>query len=142
MYQGTLPILTKGPLALFYGGQHIIGDLSEKSPGRGVPIMLMCSAIFQICLYILKQSKSRKLKMYAHNLTKALVENVLNVYGIISIIIITIVSVAYVILHHRRIEKNNTEEIVNKLVPREIVYLYIVIFLITVVPFTRSYALR
>ena len=80
--------------------------------------------------------------MYAHNLTKALVENVLNVYGIISIIIITIMSVAYIILHHWRIEKNNEEEIIIKLVPSEIIYLYLVMFFITVVPFARSYALR
>ena len=78
MFQGSLPMLTKGPLALFFGGDPIIGDLSEKSPGRGMPILVSCSLIFQMFLLILKQAKSRKLKMYAHNLTRALVENVLN----------------------------------------------------------------
>ena len=94
MCQEMLPMLTKGPFALFYGGEEIIPELSEKSPGRGVPILIMWSAIFQVSLYILKASKSRKMKMYAHNLTKSLVENVLNMYGIIVIILISIISTA------------------------------------------------
>ena len=80
--------------------------------------------------------------MYTHNLTKVLVENVLNMYGIIVIIAITIVSVAYVLLHHWRIQKNNEKEITSNLVPKEIYYLYLVLFFITVAPFVKSYALR
>ena len=144
MFQGTLPMLTKGPLALFFGGDPIIGDLSEKSPGRGMPILILCSLIFQIFLYILKQAKSRKLKMnaVAHNLTRALVENVLNMYGIVAIIIITIISVVYGLLHHWSIEKNKNQENTLDLVPREIIFLYLVILFITIVPFIKSYALR
>ena len=93
MYQGELPMLTKGPFALFYGGDQIIPELSEKSPGRGVPILILWSAIFQVSLYILKCTKTRNVKLYTHNLTKSLVENVLNIYGIILIILISITSV-------------------------------------------------
>ena len=141
MYYGSLPLLTKGPFALFYGGESIIGNLSEESPGRGTPIMLLGSALFQISLFCVRQAKSRKLK-YTHRLTKILVENILNIYGIIVIILISLVSVAYIILHHWRIQKNNEENIDKKLLPREIYFLYSVILFITVVPFIKSYALR
>ena len=134
-------MLTKGPVSLFFGGDLIIGDLSERSPGKGMPIVLLCSLIFQI-LFILKQAKSRKLKMYAHNLTRALVENVLNMYGIVTIIIITIVSVVYGHLHRWSSEKNKNQEKTTKLVPMEIFFLYLVILFITIVPFIKSYALR
>ena len=95
MFQGSLPMLTKGPIALFYGGDSIVEDLSERSPGRGVPILLICSSVFQIFLYILKQSKSRKLIMYVHNLNKSLVENVLNMYRIIVIICFSITGIGH-----------------------------------------------
>ena len=97
---------------------------------------------FSNLMFILKQAKSRKLKMYAHNLTRALVENVLNMYGIVAIIIITIVSVFYGLLHHWSIEKNKNQENTQDLVPREIIFLYLVILFITIVPFIKSYALR
>ena len=134
MYYGLLPLLTKGPFALFYGGESIIGDLSEEAPGRGTPILLLGSAIFQISLFCMKQAKSRKLK-YTHSLIKTLVENVLNIYGIIVIIAISLVSVAYIILHHWRIQKNNDEKIDKKLLPKEIYILYSVVLFITVVPY-------
>jgi hypothetical protein len=142
MIQGSLPLLTKGPLALFYGGNQIINDLSEKSPGRGFLILVMCSAIFQIFLSILKQTKSRNLKTYLYNLTKSLVENVVNMYGIIASFIITIASVAYGLMHHWSIEKSLKQEQFTEIVPHEIYFLYILLLFITIVPFLKSYALR
>ena len=141
MYPGQIPMLTKGPFALFYGGDQIIPELSEKSPGRGVPLLTLWS-IFQVSLYILKCTKSRNLKMYTHNLTKSLVENVLNMYGIIVIILISITSVVYIILHHWSIEKNKTKEKITKLVPKEIIILFSVTLFCVILPFIKSFALR
>ena len=133
-------MLTKGPITLFYCGD--IEDLSERSPGRGVPILLMSSSIFQIFLYILKQSKSRKLKTYVQNLNMSLVENVLNMYGLIAIIIITTISVAYAFFHHSTFAKYKKHENTTDLVPKEIFFVYTVILFITIIPFIKSYALR
>ena len=74
MWLGQLPLLTKGPFALMYGGQDIINQviliiivvviiiiiiirtinnqiehvqLSSESPGRGVPSLILLSTIFQ-----------------------------------------------------------------------------------------------
>ena len=141
MYYGFLPLLTKGPFALFYGGESIIGSLSEESPGRGTLNLMLGSVLFQISLFCMRQAKSRKLE-YTHSLLKILVENILNIYGIIVIILISLVSVAYVFLHYWRIQKNNEEKIDRALLPREIYILYSVILFVTVIPFIKSYALR
>ena len=137
-------MLTKGPFSLFYGGEQIINQLSKKSPGRGIPVLLIGSVIFQISLYILKTSKSRKLRMYTHILTRSLVENVLNMYGIMVIIIMCIISAVYSILHHWSIEMNKMSENSPQpqLVPTEIIILFVIILFCTVVPFIKSYALR
>ena len=142
MCQDKLPILTRGPFALFYGGEEIIPELSEKSPGLGVPILILWSAIFQVSLYIFKTSKSRKMKMYAHNLTKSLVENVLNMYGIIVIILISIISTVYITIHHLSIEKNRMQDTTSKIIPKEIIILYFLTMFCVVLPFIKSYALR
>ena len=137
-------MLTKGPFSLFYGGEQIINQLSKKSPGRGIPVLLIGSVMFQISFYILKTSKSRKLRMYTHNLTRSLVENVLNMYGIMVIIIMSIISAVYSILHHWSIEMYKISENPPQpqLVPTEIIILFVIILFCTVVPFIKSYALR
>lgn len=134
-------MLNKGPFALFYGGNQIIPQLSENSPIKMYALFL-CSAIFQVSLYILKHSKSRKLNTYKNNLIKTLVENVLNIYGIVVLIIISMASVAYSILHHWNIQKNQTKEKTTKLVPTEIIIIYGVHLLVVVLPYIKSYALR
>ena len=137
-------MLTKGPFSLFYGGEQIINQLSKKSPGRGIPVLLIGSVMFQISFYILKTSKSRKLRMYIHILTRSLVENVLNMYGIMVIIIMSIISAVYSILHHWSIEMYKISENPPQpqLVPTEIIILFVIILFCTVVPFIKSYALK
>ena len=142
MYHGQLPLLTKGPFSILYGGEQIIPELSKQSPGRGIPVLFIGSAIFQISLYILKQYKSKKLQIYSQVLTKTLVENVLNMYGIMVIIIISIICVIYSILHHWSIEMHKKSESSITLLPREIIVMFVVIFACTSVPFIKSYALR
>ena len=142
MYQGKLPLLTKGPFSIFYGGEEILPHLSKLSAGRGIPVLFMGSAIFQISLYILKQSKSRKLQGYSQVLTKTMVENVLNMYGIMVIIIISIICVTYGLLHQWSIHMYKNSESPITLVPKEIIVLFLVIFVCSAVPFIKSYALR
>ena len=142
MYQGELPLLTKGPFSIFYGGEEIIPHLSKISAGRGLIVLFMCSAVFQISLYVLKQSKSRKLQGYSQVLTKTMVENVLNMYGIMVIIGISIICVTYGIFHQWSIQMYKRSESPVSLVPKEILVLFLGIFLTSAVPFMKSYALR
>ena len=101
MFKGTLPMLTKGPFALFYGGEEILDKLSDGLPGKGVPILILCSALFQLFLYVLKKFQARGMKLYTQNLRKSLVENILNMYGIIIIVAISSISLIYIIIHHK-----------------------------------------
>ena len=135
-------MLTKGPFALFYGGDKIIPDLSEGLPDSALPLLVVWSAIVQISLYILKSLKTRNLKSYAHNLTKSLVENVLNMYGIIVIILISITSVAYGLFHLLSIKKNKKQEKMTKLIPNEIIIMFSLTMFCVILPFIKSYALR
>ena len=77
-------MITKGPFALFYGGDEIIPQLSEDFPDWGIPILTFVSVTFQLCLYLFKYLKSCKLK-----------ENVLNMYGIIVIICFSITGIGH-----------------------------------------------
>ena len=142
MWQRQLPLLTKGPFALFYGGDAIIPDLSNKPPGRGVPVLIFLSAAFQVSLYIMKIVKSKNVKRYAQNLAKSLVENILNIYGIFLIIMMTLLSVTYITIHHWSIEKNREKEKTEGEIPWEIFFLYGITPLCGVLPFLKSYALR
>ena len=92
-------MVTKGPFALFYGGDKIIPQLSEDFPDWGIPILTFVSVTFQLCLYLLKYLKSRKLNMYAHNLRTIMVENVLNMYELVVIILISITGIVYGAIH-------------------------------------------
>ena len=142
MFLGKLPMLTKGPFALFYGGDKLVSQLSEDPPGRGMFFLILFSAVFQVLLFVLIYQKARNLKMYSQTLKKTLVENVLNIYGIIVIIIISIVSTVYVALHHISIETNKKREKAKKNVPKEIILLFIFVAFVIIMPFSRSFALR
>ena len=143
MYQGHLPMLTKGPFSIFYGGEQIIHHLSKKSPGKGITLLVVVSGIFQMLLYTFKQFKLRGLQEYHQTLKRTMVENVLNMYSIMILIIISIISVSWGILHHWSIERHKVApQTPTRLVPGEIVVFFIFIFLSIAFPFMKSYALR
>ena len=144
MYQGTQAMLTKGPFALFYGGEDIVDKLSTKTPFPTVLVIVLCSAIFQMSLFVLKKYKTRQnIKLYLHNLQQTLVENVTNVYGIIIIIISSVACFLFISYHFRTIKNNNEKyEKDAKRVPRTIFILCGVNFFLVILPFLRSFALR
>ena len=143
MYQGHLPMLTKGPFSIFYGGDQIIQDLSKKSPGIGTTLLVVVSAIFQFLLYIFKIIKSRKLQEYPQILKRAMVENVLNMYSLMSLMILSILSISYGLLHHWDIEMHKVfPQRPSRIVPRTIVVFFIVILVSVACPFMKSFALR
>ena len=142
MVQGTLPMLTKGPFALFYGGEEILDKLSNGSPGKGVPVLILSSALFQLSLYVLKKFQARGMKQYTQNLRKSLVENILNMYGIIIIVAISSISLIYIAIHHSSIKENKEVNKSSKLVPTEILILYSLTMFCVLLPFLRNHALR
>ena len=89
MYTGRVPLLTKGPLVTFYGREDLLEEVSADPPGQALTVLLVSSLAFQVVLFLFKWNFSRKIENYALNLKATLVNNVLNIYGLLIIIMIS-----------------------------------------------------
>ena len=98
MYLGSVPLLTRGPFALMYGGARILPHLSPLPPDPGLPLLILLSTLFQLTLFAVKKARSEA-GNYLAQLRASLVESVVNVYGVIIIIAISLGSTAYIIHH-------------------------------------------
>lgn len=98
MVFGTMPILTKGPFSPFLGGEEIIDALGDEAPGKAAFYLCILSVIFHITNSVYKKYKNRKLHLatdYAQTLRTTLVNNVLNVYGLVLLIFCNCIFLAY-----------------------------------------------
>ena len=104
MYTGRVPLLTKGPLVTFYGGQDLLEEVSPHPPGQSLVVLMLSSLAFQFLLFLFKWNFSRKIQNYALNLKATLVNNVLNIYGLLIITMISLISCFYAIYHYLSIK--------------------------------------
>ena len=143
MWLGDLPLLTKGPFALTYGGKEILPFLPKDPPPRGTTIFVVVSVLFQAFLYLVKMNIQKNLS-YIHSLKNAMVENVVNVYGIIITIAVCVSSAAFIVYHNLAVERNRTAapENLSPLLPATIIVLLTVLAFITLLPFFARPALR
>ena len=98
MVLGTMPVLTKGPISLFLGGEEMIAVLGDEDPGKAAFYLCIFSVMFHITNSIYKKYKNRKLRSvtdYAQSLRTTLVNNVLNVYGLVLLIFCNCIFLAY-----------------------------------------------
>ena len=56
---GGLPYMTKGPLAMFFGGHEILPELSDRKAGRHIQILCLVSVVFNLSIFC--RNKFRKL---------------------------------------------------------------------------------
>ena len=99
MISGSVPLLTKGPFALFLGGEEMLDVLDDGNPGNALPYLILFSLLFQICVFSFKTIRNRQTETftdYVQNLRKSLVENVLNVYGIMFIVFCNVITLTYI----------------------------------------------
>ena len=47
---GGLPYMTKGPLAMFFGGHDILPELSDRKAGRHTQILCLVSVVFNLSI--------------------------------------------------------------------------------------------
>ena len=76
--------MTKGPLALFYGGEEIIPHVSDDSSNAyNTPFMIiiLLSIVLQVFLTLFKKFKIRAEITYEQQLKMAVMSGVRNVYG-------------------------------------------------------------
>ena len=47
---GKQTFLTKGPFAMFFGGDDILYELSDKKSGKHLPLLYLVSTLFSITI--------------------------------------------------------------------------------------------
>ena len=143
MWLGDLPIMTKGPFALTYGGEEILPLLSKEPPPRGVAIFVVGCILWHSLLFLIK-IKIQRGSSYINHLKNALVENVVNVYGIIITIFVSLSTMVFIFFHAIIVDKNqkSAPENLSPLLPPTIIVLLSVLGFITVLPFFTRPALR
>ena len=141
MYRGSVPMLTKGPAVTFYGREELLQEVSDGPPGKSILIFLLSSLLFQVLLLIFKRIYSRKITNYALLLRATLVNNVLNIYGFLIIIIITIISCCWVVLHYLVITHGAGEGAAN-LMPSPLLLLYLLTGFFVSLPYIQNFHLR
>ena len=145
MYTGRVPLLTKGPLVTFYGREELLEEVSADPPGQALTVLLVSSLAFQVVLFLFKWNFSRKIENYALNLKATLVNNVLNIYGLLIIIMISLIACFYVIYHYltiKNLSKQTEDGTERNVMPVGLLLLYLLTFLVVLLPFIQNFALR
>ena len=151
MYFEFLPCLTKGPLAIFYGGDQILTNLTDQAPGPHLPILLGLSVAFQATMLLCQKYEKvsqESVSQYIHNLKTSPVHNVSNVYGMIGILVLNIGGIFLILSHYLNIHNNKSDlqnqdkDNQNKTIfPRGILIFASFIFISVLWPY-HSHALR
>ena len=77
MINGIVPVMTRGSIATYFGGEPVIQEIErtekeDSHPSLIVPLFFIVSLLFQMSLYLYKIIRSRKHKKmnnnYMHNL--------------------------------------------------------------------------
>ena len=140
MYHGRVPLLTKGPLVKFYGRQQLLEEVSDDPPGQSLTVLMLSSLTFQLLLFLFKWNFSRKIQNYTLSLKASLVNSVLNIYGLLIIMMISLISCLYVIYHYLSIK--HFQKQTQALMPPGLLLLYLLTFLVVLLPFIQNVVLR
>ena len=145
MWLGYLPPITLGPLALLFGGDEILPLVSKDSAPREIPILMVFSVIFQFSVFCMKKIKSRNEEFnYTTNLRRSLVENVLNIYGLLFILVAILLCCYVAILNVMRVDENleKSEFKIPTLLPANVIRMLCIIGFAVCFPFISQHALR
>ena len=106
----NIPLLTRGPLALFFGGQEIIPSLSQasvKSSNMPFYLLVVLSIVLQLSLAAYKKYRFKKAISYEQQLFQTTMSGVRNVYGTIIIFTGFLACVLVLIIHLFMAKKHN-----------------------------------
>ena len=72
MIKGIVPVMTRGSIATYFGGDMVIKEIERSGkensyPSLIVPLFFILSLLFQISLYLYKMIRSRKHKNTKNN---------------------------------------------------------------------------
>ena len=149
-YSNT-PLLTRGPLALFYGGQEIIPFLSTDlsiatSSDLSNWILLLLSPLLQLLSHLYKKMKFRKEISYEQRLQQTVMSGVRNVYGPCVIFVAFVAFIAAGLLHYF-VSIENTQNQVSKYKTAEelftpILWITLIFSFMIFITFARNRKLR
>ena len=145
MWLGYVPSITLGPLALLFGGDAILPLVSKDPAPREIPILMVFSVILQFSFFCMKKIKSRNEEFnYITNLRRSLVENVLNIYGLLFILVATFLVCTVAILHVMRVDENleKSEVKLHSILPQNIIWVLCIMGFAVCFPFISQHALR
>ena len=143
MYRGTVPMLTKGPAVTFLGGEQLLEEVSDGPPSKILVIFVVSSLQFQVILLLFKRIYSRKITNYAVLLRATLVNSLLNIYGFLIIIIITIIVCCYSVLHYLTIKHHDEmDEGEADQMPPLLLLIYLFYLIFVSLPYIQNFHLR
>ena len=110
----SIPLLTRGPLALFFGGHEIIPSLSSDlstATSALMPnyVLTFLSPILQLLTHLYKKIKFRKEIRYEQQLQQAVMSGVRNVYGPF-VIFVGFLGCIVAFLFHSYVSKQNSKK--------------------------------
>ena len=118
----------------------------SKAPApREIPILMVFSVIFQFALVCMKKIKARNEEFnYITNLRRSLVENVLNIYGLLFILVAILLCCYVAILNVMRVDENleKSEFKIPTLLPANVIRMLCIIGFAVCFPFISQHALR
>ena len=97
-----IPTITKGPVALYFGGKEIINKLSTDTVTQSnTPFFfwLVLFPVLHFSLEVYKRFRFRKGIQYVQHLRQTVMSGVRNVYGQAMMVIVFLVWVVYFWLH-------------------------------------------
>ena len=107
-------MLTKGSLALYYGGENILPSLSHLPASPVSPAFMGCSVLFQLSFFIFKKLKFKKLSEisnYHNQLSNTILTGFSNVFNLPSMVIFSAMGFAFLLIHYKIIDNEDEEEI-------------------------------
>ena len=135
MYRGTVPLLLKGPLVTFYGGDRMVQAISDgPEVSWSLPILFISSLLFQLLLAVFKQFYSHKISNYVLKLRATLVNNVHNIYSLLTIIMMSVIGCCYVIYHRLTIKHSGQSG--------ALLILCLLTVFVVMLPYSQNYHLR
>ena len=143
--------MTRGPFALFYGGQEIVPFLSTDlstatSSDLSNWILLLLSPLLQLLTLLYKKMKFRKEIRYEQRLQQAVMSGVRNVCGPFVIFVAFFAFIAARVLHYLVSRQNTQNQVSTDKTAEElfapILWVTLIFFFVIFVTFVRNRKLR
>ena len=112
MYLGVVPMLTKGPIALYYGGKSLDTQLTDEPPPVSGLLFSSFSLLLRLSFFLFKRFKFRKIEsgpnqlkrssvlMYRNHLMNILLSGFRNPFNMKTILVGSIFGLLWALQHH------------------------------------------